>query len=485
MHERNQYKTPPDFDSLAHAYPPLQPHVIRAPEDGSPTIDFHDETAQRRLTQALLFRDFDIQLEIPDDRLCPPVPNRSKSSFRSRYLAHETKPRLNYVLWLQDVLSHSSSQEQPPTSIRGIDVGTGASAIYPLLACRLSPNWRIVATDVDTVSLASARANVDRNGLSECIGVLRADPTGPILFPLIQDPAASFDFSMCNPPFYASAEDAVRSAGAKALSPNAVCTGAEVEMITAGGEEGFVGRMVRESLALGERCRWYTSMLGKLSSLTALVSLLRAHSITNYALTELVQGHTRRWALAWSFTDARLPDDVARPSASALHRLLPPRTTFRQRLDRAPPARAVKQVLGVLSGESEAGEVTVAPLSETVDGSGAETYVVAARRDTWSRAARRKKAQLLRSPDVGPGAVVEAGTGTGIGAGEEGAVLVAHVWVEGERVGRSGESGVQLVVQWKCGHDAQAFESFASHVGRKIREALVSGGASHTVGQLN
>lgn len=472
MHKRNQYKTPPDFESLAHAYPPLQPHVIRAPEDGSPTIDFHDETAQRRLTQALLFRDFDIRLEIPDDRLCPPVPNR-----------------LNYVLWLQDVLSHSSSQEQPPpTSIRGIDVGTGASAIYPLLACRLSPNWRIVATDVDTVSLASAQANVDRNGLSERISILRADPTGPILFPLIQDPAASFDFSMCNPPFYASAEEVVRSAAAKALSPNAVCTGAEVEMITAGGEEGFVGRMVHESLALGERCRWYTSMLGKLSSLTALVSLLRAHSITNYALTELVQGHTRRWALAWSFTDARLPDDVARPSAPALHRLLPPRTTFRQRLDRAPPARAVQQVLGALSGESEAGAVAVAPLSEPVDGSGGETYVVAARRDTWSRAARRKKAQLLRAPDTGPSAAVEAGTGTGIGTGageEEGAALVAHVWIEEERARKSGESGVQLVVQWKRGHDAQAFESFASHVGRKIREALVSGGASHTVGQLN
>ncbi|KAI9435810.1 S-adenosyl-L-methionine dependent methyltransferase [Lactarius indigo] len=454
MHERNIYKTPPDFESLAHAYPPLQLHVIRSPEDGSPTIDFHDEAAQRRLTQALLFRDFDIQLEIPDDRLCPPVPNR-----------------LNYVLWLQDILSHSSLQEQSPTSIRGIDIGTGASAIYPLLACRLSPNWRIVATDVDSVSLASAQANVDRNGLSERISVLRADPTGPILFPLTQDPAVSFDFSMCNPPFYASAEEVARSAATKALSPNAVCTGAEVEMITAGGEEGFVSRMVRESLALGERCRWYTSMLGKQSSLTALVSLLRAHSITNYALTELVQGHTRRWALAWSFTDARLPDDVARPSAPALHRLLPSRTTFRQRLDRAPPARAVQQVLCALEGDSEAGAVAVAP------GSGGQTYVVVARRDTWSRAARRKKAHLLRLPDAGPGAATEA-TGTGTGAGEEGGpALVAHVWVEEERVGKS---GVQLVVQWKRGHDAQVFESFASHVGRKTREALVPGRASHS-----
>jgi len=30
--------------------------------------------------------------------------------------------------------------------------------------------------------------------------------------------------------------------------------------------------------------------------------------VDNYAVTEFVQGQTRRWAIGWSFQDARLPD---------------------------------------------------------------------------------------------------------------------------------------------------------------------------------
>jgi hypothetical protein len=52
-------------------------------------------------------------------------------------------------------------------------------------------------------------------------------------------------------------------------------------------------------------------------------------------------------------------------------------------------------------------------------------------------------------------------------------ILIAHVRVEefaGDR--DEGENkGWQLVVQWKRGHDVQAFSGFASHVGRKVREA--------------
>lgn len=45
--------------------------------------------------------------------------------------------------------------------------------------------------DIDSLSLVSAQANIDRNGLSEHITLLRADTTGPIFLPLLKDTATS------------------------------------------------------------------------------------------------------------------------------------------------------------------------------------------------------------------------------------------------------------------------------------------------------
>lgn len=84
------------------------------------------------------------------------------------------------------------------------------------------------------------------------------------------------------------------------------CTGAEVEMVTRGGEVAFVKQMIDESLQLRERVQWYTSMLGKLSSINVLVETLIKHGIANFAVTEFEQGSkTKRWAVAWSWGDRR------------------------------------------------------------------------------------------------------------------------------------------------------------------------------------
>lgn len=111
---------------------------------------------------------------------------------------------------------------------------------------------------------------------------------------------------MCNPPFFTSKTDMQATHLSKKRSPSAVCSGADVEMITEGGDFGFVLRILEESRQLQDRIQWYTSMLGKLSSATQLVEKLKEYGITNYAVTSLQAGNvTKRWAVAWSFRDMR------------------------------------------------------------------------------------------------------------------------------------------------------------------------------------
>jgi hypothetical protein len=91
---------------------------------------------------------------------------------------------------------------------------------------------------------------------------------------------------------------------------------------------------------------------------------------------------------------------------------------------------------------------------------GGGSYVVMVRKDTWSRAARRKKTQQLRALRTGPQHCNGTRNRDRSRWGER-AALVAHVWVEEQCVvAKSGsESGVQLVVQWKRGHEATSLLS--------------------------
>ena len=126
---------------------------------------------------------------------------------------------------------------------------------------------------------------------------------------------SSIDFTMCNPPFYSSASELLASAAAKSRPPHSACTGAEVEMVVPGGEVAFVSRLIDESLVLKEKVQWYTSMLGKASSISEVVERLKTVGADNWAVTEFVQGQkTRRWAVGWSWGDMR-PRQVSEDSS--------------------------------------------------------------------------------------------------------------------------------------------------------------------------
>ncbi|PQE20550.1 DUF890 domain protein [Rutstroemia sp. NJR-2017a BBW] len=131
-------------------------------------LDFSDPKSVQQLTISLLKRDFGLKLELPDDRLCPPVPNR-----------------LNYILWIQALLDTSSRSfseiYEPERGVHGLDIGTGASCIYPLLGCAQRGAWKFTATDIDDKSLTFARRNVEINGLDDRIHVLQTQTNGTMI----------------------------------------------------------------------------------------------------------------------------------------------------------------------------------------------------------------------------------------------------------------------------------------------------------------
>ncbi|KAF8817006.1 hypothetical protein BYT27DRAFT_7229224 [Phlegmacium glaucopus] len=354
MHCRNPYSNPPDFLALAAEYQDTSSRPRT-------TINFRNEAAQRRLTEAIMFCHFSITLRIPENRLCPPMVK-----------SHRMDHRLNYILWIQEIVhAHDYVFGNPRRRVRGIDIGTGSTAIYHFLGCKLEPEWEFVATELDDISYDCASENPNTNNMQSRVRLEKATGEGKV----------------------------AQSASEKDLAPNAVCTGADIEMIFAdGGEEGFVGQMVEESERFQTRCKWYTSMLGKMSSVTTVVENLRKRSIVNYAITEFVQGQTRRWAVGWSFIDMHLPDSIARiPSIVAghpLYLLMPPRNTLTQSFPNCSVPmladildRNLRLLEGVSATNKDPGSV-----SNTVSSSSASrTLFLEAEGNTWSRSARRRR----------------------------------------------------------------------------------------------
>ena len=131
---------------------------------------------------------------------------------------------LNWTIPTHHLLQHHQSSQSPnaKTEIRGLDIGTGASAIYPLLGTSCFPNWRFVGTDVDGESLEYAREHVlghpgNDGKLEKRINLVYVKEQDPFL-----PPDGEYAFTMCNPPFYTSFDEMQASALAKRLPPNAV-----------------------------------------------------------------------------------------------------------------------------------------------------------------------------------------------------------------------------------------------------------------------
>ncbi|TYZ57591.1 hypothetical protein PybrP1_004692 [[Pythium] brassicae (nom. inval.)] len=298
LHARNRYRrAPPDFFALAAQYPSFRQYVRNVNDEKQmAALAWDDPFAVRELTKTLLLHDFQLQWEMPIDRLCPP----------DLLLDANVDPFAAADSNATSATDSSASTHEP---IRGIDVGTGASCIYALLGARLN-DWRFVATEIDAESFASAQANVARNALGDRISVRKVATTQLLLEPLAQahdqrrSAETTYHFAMCNPPFFGDMSEAD-------TNPQASCMGSASEMVFPGGEVAFVGHMIADSLVLRTRVLWYTSMVGRKASLRRILAALREQQVPHMRTTEFFQGRTKRWGVAWTFSAALASDTSA------------------------------------------------------------------------------------------------------------------------------------------------------------------------------
>lgn len=160
--------------------------------------------------------------------------------------------------------------------------------------------------EVDEQSISTARSNVSTNKLEDKITIIEQDSSESEIFSKIFSQSTdTFDFCMCNPPFFdeEDSEKPAKNRTGNRPPPRNAKTGSNGEMMCPGGEMAFVRKIVQESLVHRDRIKVYTTMVGVKNDFIMLVKELRNSGITNFIETEFCQGRTTRWGLAWTFAE--------------------------------------------------------------------------------------------------------------------------------------------------------------------------------------
>jgi 23S rRNA (adenine1618-N6)-methyltransferase len=312
LHPRNLHKQGYDFQSLLKSYPPLAPYV-NTNAYGNLSIKFSDPLAVKSLNTALLKRYYNIiDWDIPEGALCPPIPGRVDYIHHIAELLGFNEPTANLA------------NTQPRITL--LDIGTGANGIYPLLACQIY-GWHCVGSDINTQSLENVASIIAKNPTLKDRFILRTQHDKNYIFDGIIQAGEFFDVSVCNPPFHASQDEALKGSQDKLnnlarnrgeqvttrfkkndatqkpipTSPTLNFGGLDAELWCKGGERMFLKKLIKESVVFSAQCRWFTSLVSKIENVKPAKKLIRKLGAIDIRETEMKQGNKITRILAWTF----------------------------------------------------------------------------------------------------------------------------------------------------------------------------------------
>lgn len=305
------------FPNFGRAYKEVKQQAVSRSFSSCITQDFSIQ-----LTKALLHIHWGISLRDLPGHLCPPVPNRY---FLIQWLQKQLLPCL---------CSERHFLEQRPPTNSGLDLGTGATCIYPLLFIATLRktgaigDWKIWASDIDTESIRLAEANIRSNLLQNYIRPIQvqlADKQasslglvpesrgqashGPLrrsieaISHTHNNQPVLLDFCLTNPPFYDI--DSIEPRQGDGRSRTAMTASEGTYPL---GEIGFCSDILLDECLLFSNNEqelvpgWTVVMCGKKTSFITLhhwvTQILGSSHVCG---TEFGPGQLTRWFLAWTW----------------------------------------------------------------------------------------------------------------------------------------------------------------------------------------
>lgn len=285
LHPKNLHQGSYNFDELIEVNPNLKPFVF-VNDYKNKTINFSNQNAVKALNTALLKKFYNLNYwDIPSGYLIPPIPGRA-----------------DYIHNIADLLQNKKGKE-----VKVMDIGTGASLIYPIIGSRIY-DWSFIAVEIEQESLDNCKDILNKNQSLQNIE-LRLQKNPKSIFLGAIKSSEYVDVTICNPPFHASLAEARKGTlrKLKNLNKDKSIKKAELnfggkinELVTEGGEKQFIMQMIKQSERFAQNVGWFTTLVSKSAIIPALTSSLRAKKAT-FKVIEMASSNKKSRILCWKF----------------------------------------------------------------------------------------------------------------------------------------------------------------------------------------
>ena len=291
LHPRNPHRFRYDFAQLTESHPELKTFIFTN-QHNIETVDFSNPEAVKALNKAILISEYGIKnWNIPQNYLCPPIPGRT-----------------DYIHYIADLLASTNGEIPQGDGVLGLDIGIGANCIYPIIG-HSTFGWNFVGTDIDPNALENCVKIIEENPSLNGAISLQQQLNSRFIFKDIIQPEDKFAFTLCNPPFHSSQEEATKGTLRKINALENTKTkevvlnfgGQNAELWTEGGELAFINQMIYESAKYPMQCLWFTTLVSKNSHLSSIYKTLDKVKASSIKTIEMTQGQKTSRIVAWSF----------------------------------------------------------------------------------------------------------------------------------------------------------------------------------------